>query len=331
MTMNPQRNNKSVGYTVENEIITPLLSSQYGDDDNDAIFEDVDIGDNTIRDYNPDDLALHVSRTSRWIVIIAVKTGIWVSVLIAVCLIYPHYVKKCEPRNTFTEFSLCLIIYIIMQLLVDLILAVVANRKMKKLICMDIPGNINSVKKLEPKEYSVLNDQDVNQSQLNKTIEMGKYIRQERLKQKMLKKALSPTTERKPKRVSRKMLDDAMLTMNNMAKLNYEDAPSSRNKRDKSMISTGGKILVGLNTVPMLSIFFFFVVGVDTFTEIKSYRADLGEKELSSVCLISYGLNCAILVVCLLQSVLRSIPVFLLSIQRVKSETINQYHEAYQH
>lgn len=100
--------------------------------------------------YNENWINEKIAETKKWLIIMPIKVILATSFIVTLACLYKPYTEECEPYNSFSEFSIVILTYIILQQTLDIVLASVSLRGMKKVLESETMEEIEDLKNLEP-------------------------------------------------------------------------------------------------------------------------------------------------------------------------------------
>ena len=304
--------------------------------------------------YNTEWLAETMKETKKWLFIMPVKIAVATALLISLACLYNPYVDECEPENTFSDFSLIILSYIILQQLLDIILAATSLRGMKKALKSNTFEYIEEMKTLQPdvsQEYAITKGcttyTDTDRNALLQTCNMGSKAKlyldidhdiNSNYTHHMGASAGAVTSRdsvrtamnvliKKSKLFNRQMKKNKMPTL---PKHQHEAYIDPIHEHSRGTVGFGGKFLITLNIIPLFSILFYIVVGANSITDLQIHLKEEYEKnpesfgdrhfsDLPVLCKATIGLNWMILITIFLTSFIRFIPVFFRVIKKATS------------
>ena len=269
-----------------------------------------------------------IRETKKWLIILPMRVIVCIIFLTTLALLYKPYTEQCEPQNSFSEFSLVILSYIILQNLLDTLLAGLSVKAMKKVLASDVFDQIDAMKALKPSkeqehmitrgtttyadtDYKALHDTAVMGQKVGTYMKYAHHI------------AGSFGSEGASAIISRGQVKDAMSVLRERAgkfegelkNVKLPNLPKTRITNEyihpneqlgRSLIGFGGKFLITLNIIPVLSILFFIVVGTDTMTDLHQD----GSGKIPTVCKTTIAINWIVVIGIFILNTIRFIPVF---------------------
>nr|AHC31297.1 hypothetical protein [Ostreid herpesvirus 1] len=288
-------------------------------------------------EFDLDALKEHRKMVKRWIIGISVRFGFWFALLIPVAVLLRPYTIECEPINTFSEFSLCVILFLLLQAGIDLGLAIFSYRKVGKFLESPAVDEINILMAMKP-TGGVMGNPHANTEALAASVKMGNIINVHRHKLGALNKAVKKVTnDESGSEVSSEdeesdqetLLRNRKMPTNSKTRSQLFRALKDLNKRTNQYsvkpekvleyseatkgkrMSAGFKLISAMTVIPLLTILFFIIVGSSTITEIKFHLVLKGHdpNDIPTLCIATYSLNWFVLIMCVLQNLIRSAPI----------------------
>lgn len=313
--------------------------------------------------YNKTWINYKIEEAKRWLKIMSGFVVFWTAFLITLAALYQPYVKECDPDNTLSEFSLVILSYIILQRILDIVLASVSLIALKKVISKDTIDRIVLTKNLQPTESQEkkisgkASYDDTDPISLKRTAVLGMKAGEfNKVGEAVVQ--FSNTTAgaaSAPGQISKDSARRAFLNLKHAAtrvfskrlmgfNVSHLPKPSSRVtteyiqphvQLERSSVGFGGKFLLSLNIIPLFSIMFFVVVGVDTISDLQKHQMALHELDyrpdlhsLPALCKANYALNWVVIGLVFVQAVFRFVPVFYRVIAAAYNpETYQRHHE----
>lgn len=128
-------------------------------------------------------------RTIRWLLLLTSSGFIWVCLLITISSMYNSYKNECEPHNTFGTQAIVLIVYTLVQYIIDIIMASLCLKKTLNFIHQGIMirwrSNLDKVKQKicqnenMVKGYDIITNNQLNANSIQNILLMSNVINQE--------------------------------------------------------------------------------------------------------------------------------------------------------
>lgn len=245
----------------------------------------------------------------KWLIIQSCWLAFWTMVLTASVTMSFYHTRLCEKYNRFGQFGMVISTYMLLLYLVDTIIAGVALYSQRRQ---------ESVQEEIDKRKLVTNEKDFTPND-KVIIEVMCMDRERKLMDRIAEKPKKKTrgggedlsNDKLAEIVTKTFNDSDFILADTTTNLKLNNLLACNTTQGVGLTSTYGTVFTAaVNGLPVMSLCFFLIVGVDTLGTIRDYQNSIGKSDepINRFCYAYYTFNWSIVVVCFLVSLFRTIP-----------------------
>lgn len=248
-------------------------------------------------------------RVRNWFIQILLITTICFIFLVTLIALYNRYTSECDSKHTFGEFSMCVLAYLLLIYMIDVITAGISWRITSKLVgddsTLDRINRINRGVNVKGQEEPPEEEGDVSPT----TEGLGIAATIDNWEYKLIQNCIQNT------QFQRKV--DKLKALEEISSLNqiYSTAePNLRYPSGDTPVRIPGHVtfILGINTISIITCFFWIIVGLDSLSDVKTFREKyFNSEEIPRFCLFVYNINWILVIFTILISAFKLTPAIL--------------------
>lgn len=250
----------------------------------------------------------YINRKNRMLIWWAVSSFVFILLFTgffaALAATHGRYMRECDEKNTFSQFSMCVMAYLILIHAKDFILAAAAIRITNPFLKNENPT-------LPYIDATLMNSSRVpkSRSECGATLSMGLKSARDTYKHGLINLYSHKDGTNIPSD-----LKESLIKISETVEKEHESLKADQKKKtgNNAWIANNNRIVIAVNTVSVITCFFWVIAGLDAIKDVAQFRKyNFDSPEIPSFCTKIYAINWSLLILTLLIAIFNTLPALL--------------------